>query len=698
MQYSKRGDDYALFESLVAVSDRDGAPDWRFGKYVDSYRTRETLRQSPDGRAVLMERDQLDATGRSHEKTSDIAPFVAWDGEGITYEQGMPQSYVLFGCSLGHRVISESLTTADCLDTILEAERSQPESIHVGFAFKYDAEMILRDLPLRHWWTLRRHSSVRWAGYQITYHPGRVFRVSVRENNKTTTATIYDVWGFFQGSFVKALRGWLDESELEEIQRIEDGKAHRGNFTTADLHTYIVPYWEAELRLLVLLADRLRERLVSAGFCPSQWHGAGALATTLYRATGTRAHISRTAADLHIKDKDIATILPAEVNDAARHAYAGGRFELFKIGHTKQRVYQYDINSAYPNGISRLPSFKDAEWELVRDPDFDSSAFALWQVSYNDWSPEQMLKPGPLPHRSIDGRVSYPMNVSGWYWTPEAALIANSNNAIITAAWVCHHNGQYPFTWVRELYEERKRRKAAGDPSEKAYKLGLNSLYGKMAQRLGWQEDKPLPRFHQLEWAGWVTSFTRMMLYAAMLQAGSDLIAVETDAVFSLRPLDLDCGPGLGQWEVTEHEWMTYLQSGTYWSDHGAKYRGFDRDSLTHDEAMSWLQSAHWSVPLVGTTSRFVGAGRGLGTPLHRCWITESRDLLPGRSGKRLHLPELCRSCADGISPAVAMHPMFCSSKGGQTFPHHLPWLDDDAPGLEWQEAVEIEGWDYFDE
>lgn len=218
-----------------------------------------------------------------------------------------------------------------------------------------------------------------------------------------------------------------------------------------------------------------------------------------------------------------------------------------------------------------------------------------------------------------------------------------------------------------------------------------------MAQRLGWQEDKPLPRFHQLEWAGWVTSYTRMMLYAAMLQAGSDLIGVETDAVFSLRPLDLDCGSGLGQWEVTEHAWMTYLQSGTYWSDHGAKYRGFDRDSLTHDEAMQWLQRADFAVPLIGTTSRFVGAGRGLGSPLHRCWITESRDLLPGRSGKRMHLAELCRACADGVSPTVTMHPMHCVSKGGQSFPHHLPWLEDDAPGLEWQEAVEIDGWDAFE-
>lgn len=698
MTYAERGKDYQFFESLVLASDRDGAPDWRFGKYVDAYRTRETLRQTPEGRTALMERELRMKKGRSRERTSDIAPFVAWDGEGITYEQGMPQSYVLFGDSLGNRVTSESLSTADCLDTILQSERQCPEAIHVGFAFKYDAEMILRDLPLRSWWALRRHSSVRWAGYQITYHPGRVFRVSTRDKQgNVTAATIYDVWGFFQGSFVKALRGWLDDSELAEIDRIEAGKAARGAFTYDQLDNFIAPYWQAELRLLVVLCERLRERLVSAGFCPSQWHGAGALATTLYKSTGTRLHIARTERDMHIKDKDLATVLPKEVNEAARHAYAGGRFELFQIGHTDRTVYQYDINSAYPNGIARLPSLKGAEWEHVMGPAFDSSLFALWKVQYYNWSHEEMLKAGPLPHRDWQGKVSFPMNTNGWYWTPEAALIANSDNAIISEAWICKHNGQYPFTWVRELYEERKRRKAAGDPSEKAYKLGLNSLYGKMAQRLGWQEGNALPRFHQLEWAGWVTSFTRMMLYAAMLQAGSDLIAVETDAVFSLRPLDLHCGPNLGQWEVTKHDWMTYLQSGTYWSNHGAKYRGFDKDSISHDEAMHWLRQGDFGSPLIGTTSRFIGAGRGLGTPLHRCWITESRDMLPGRSGKRVHLQEMCRRCADGIPLDVEMHPMFCTAKGGTSYPHHLPWLDDSAPGLEWQEQVEIDGWDAFE-
>jgi hypothetical protein len=688
-----KGSDYDLWESLILTGDNETAPTWKLGQYVHATQSRATLRQSEEGRRLLLQNLELPMdSGRSHEKGSDVAPFVAWDGEGITYAQGMSQSYVLFGDSLGHKLAARELHTVDCLNLIIESEIDMPHAIHVGFAFKYDAEMILRDLPLRHWYVLRARSSVQYKGYTITYHPGRVFRVSRKQDGRRYTATIYDVWGFFQGSFVKALKGWMDADELQEIEKIEIGKAARGIFTYDQLDDFITPYWTEELRLLVKLCDRLRERMVSAGFCPSQWHGAGALATTLYKRSGTRQHIARTDRDRNDKsDKDLVTTLPIEVNEAARFAYAGGRFELFKIGHTDQKVYQYDINSAYPYAIAGLPSLRNNEWTRRISPNFDPGLFAVWRIEYDNWSTQQMYLPGPLPQRDNTGKVSFPQQVNGWYWTPEASLVANNTHARIAECWVMENNGEYPFEWVRELYIERQKRKAIGDPSEKAYKLALNSLYGKMAQRLGWHEGQPLPRFHQLEWAGWVTSYTRMMLFAAMQQAGSDLIASETDSVFSLRPLELDTGPGLGQWEITEHDWLTYLQSGTYWSNHGAKYRGFDKDSLTHNDAMHWLQQAKFNVPLVGTTTRFIGSGRGLGTPQHRTWITESRDMRPGLSGKRAHVIELCRQCAEGITPDKEMHPMICITKGGDSFPHHLPWLADKAPGIRWQELIEIE-------
>jgi hypothetical protein len=699
MTYTQRGSDYDMFASLLVTPDGNdalGNPEWRFGKYVHSHLPRATVRQSDDDRQLMLAHMPIPPRGRSHERQSDVAPFVFWDGEGITYASGMPQSYVLFGSSLGHEIRDKELRTVDCLNVIIEAERDAPHAIHVAFAFKYDAEMILSDLPLRSWYVLKQRSSVRYQGYTITYHPGRLFRVTAKRDGQKYTATIYDVFGFFQQSFVKALRAWLDESELEEIERIEQGKQKRGHFEYEELDSYIAPYWRAELRLGVVLCERLRERLKSADICPSGWYGAGAVASTIYKQHSIRKHMARTTRDRLDKDVDVITDLPEAVNDAARYAYAGGRFELFRLGHTERTVYQYDIRSAYPNAIAGLPSLAGARWEYIESPRFDPRLFALWHITYDDWTPTQVHRPGPLFQRDYVGRVCYPMTVEGWYWTPEAALVAGNKHTNLVGAWVCHHNDEYPFHWVRELYEERQARKATGDPSEKAYKLALNSLYGKQAQRLGWQPDKPLPRFHQLEWAGWVTSYTRMMLFHAMQQAGSSLIATETDAVFTLKKLDLPVGTALGEWDMTVHTWMTYLQSGTYWSDHGAKYRGFDADSLTHEDAMRWLRRGDFTAPLVGTTTRFMGAGRSLGTPLHRCWVTEGRDLQPGASGKRRHFADLCRPCNEGQSPATVMHPMMCAVRGGRSYEHVLPWLDENATDNEFQTMEDLDSWDAF--
>ena len=629
--------------------------------------------------------------GRDHHGTYKVngkvvpRPFMGWDGEGITYEEGKPQSYVLFGASSGDYVMGESLSTEQCLSLIMRVEEQYPHVIHVGFSFKYDVEMILCDLPVRSWYRLRAHGVVRGHGYRITYHPGKRFTVS-RFDSRTgqrTTATIYDVWGFFQSSFVKACRGWLDPHELEDIERVEAGKAKRGSFVYAELETYVFPYWLAELGLLVRLCNRLRERLTDAGVLPSSWHGPGAIATTIYREKKIRQHMSRTIRDcISNSDIDICS-LPEEVNEAAQYAYAAGHFERFKIGHHPERVWQYDINSAYPAAISRLPSLNKGEWIHDTSGAFDPHAFGMYRITFDCFRVGWLQYAFPLFYRDERRCVSFPLTVTGWYWGPEAALVAGRSDVTIHESWTWHPHGApvYPFAFVTDMYAQRQQWKAEGNPAEKALKLSLNSLYGKMAQRAGWQRNRPLPRFHQLEWAGYVTAYTRSVLYRAMNMAGPGLIAVETDAVFSTRPLpDLPVSKNLGEWDVTEHEWITYLASGTYWTDTKAAYRGLDPDSLSHDAALQWLRQGDWRRPLVGRTTRFVGSGRGLGTPLHRCWVTDERELRPGLTGKRFHVYQHCGQCQRGVSAADALHPTVVGVRGGTSQKHTLPWLQEDDP------------------
>ncbi len=141
---------------------------------------------------------------------------------------------------------------------------------------------------------------------------------------------------------------------------------------------------------------------------------------------------------------------------------------------------------------------------------------------------------------------------------------------------------------------------------------------------------------------------------------------------------------------MAEHEWITYIQSGMYWTDSKAAYRGLDPDSLTHDDALDWLRSGEWRKPMVGSTTRFIGSGTGLGTPRHRCWITDTKEVRPGLTGKRIHITEACPHCRRGYSAADVMHPTIVSRPGGVSLPHDLPWLRAGDPWAAHVRGIEL--------
>lgn len=637
------------------------------------------LRRSGAGKAELY------ATGRDGKETerrpgaSLHRKFVAWDGEGITYVEGKPQSYVLFGNSSGMYIQGRSLSTFECLRLMIQTEIADPNVFHVGFAFNYDVNMILRDVPRERLKRLRKAGHIKWNGFRIEWRPSKWFQVTRQVEDKKYTCRIWDVWGFFQGSFVKALRDYL--GDRKEFDEIEKGKAHRGDFSEEEIESVIKPYWESELHYLVLLVDRLRAYLYSAGLDITQWHGPGAIASLALRKHGMSQYMKK---------------CPQEVNDAAQYAYAGGRFELFKLGRYLGDVYQYDINSAYPEGISLLPSLSRGEWVRVRE--FDSrQRFGIYRVRLR--APLAQT-PYPLFYRDKRHCIHYPAYVEGWYWAPEVANIAKWGCVEIVEGWVFDDDGTYPFDWVRDVYGQRREWKRAGNPCEKALKLLLNSLYGKMAQRVGWNQEKMLPpKWHQLEWAGWVTSYARAKLYRAMVNAGQSLIAVETDAVFSSKPLELECGTGLGQWDLNEYDEIVYLQSGfrfmrkeDMWS---TKFRGFDKESIRLDDVMTYLKNVELSdvnreTGFAGTTTRFIGMGLAFmsKTPeIWRTWMTEPRILKMGVDGKRVHIPPFCHACKDGVSAYSGFHTLAVAKPGGgQSVAHHLPWKNDISP---WQEQFE---------
>jgi hypothetical protein len=135
----------------------------------------------------------------------------------------------------------------------------------------------------------------------------------------------------------------------------------------------------------------------------------------------------------------------------------------------------------------------------------------------------------------------------------------------MTEAWLYHTDCScQPFKEVPRYYLERL--KLGKDAKGLVLKLGLNSIYGKLAQSKGLN-----PPFQNWVWAGNITSGCRGQLISALTD---DIIMLATDGVFSRSPLKLaapkDTGTSsaskpLGGWEEKVYDrGMFVMRPGIY--------------------------------------------------------------------------------------------------------------------------------------
>lgn len=592
-------------------------PDWR------------SARRDPDARRAYLQQSTAQDIVRRDPHTR---PFIAWDGEGHTTDDGA-HHYMLFGASTGDSVTAWSLSTVDCLDLMLKVERENPHAYHVIFAGNYDVNMILRDVDTETLTRLKVRGKATWNGYRMEYRRSKWFRVSKEE----TSICIYDVFTFFACSFVSALEQYIGKDD-EDVRRIRDGKAKRAIFTPADIEE-VRAYWQSELRYLVRLCGTLRSYLRKANITIHRWHGPGAVASVILKARGFRR-------------RDV----PTDVAISAQYAYAGGRFEQFKIGRYIGKVYQYDIRSAYPYAISQLPSLT-GEWIETDEP----SMFGLYRHDgYASIGTRDVSAIGALPWRHRNGAIFYPPTVRGFYWGIELRGTDTQSWQGYTLA----NGNARPFRWISDYYKQRAEWKRNGEPAQLALKLAMNSIYGKLAQQIGWgiNEDGTLriPTYHQLEYAGYITATTRAMLYRAMMQKPHAIIACETDGIFTTEPLDLTIGEGLGEWECKTYDGIMYVQSGVYWAltkdGWQARSRGFGRGDISPTDVERWLSRiesathAYEVEPLSVTQRRFKTIGTSIGKANWRRWIEETRQLHAGTpGGKREHYEPHCPQCPGSL-------------------------------------------------
>lgn len=638
---------YEFTREIQAGCERCGKPVLPSARFCDrkcqEHFARTTRRTATRAALICSECSKtFRGTTRSNETLcpdcrSGVTNFICVDGEGIRgkcetancpcllcsgeAECGCGHSeyehrhiYVLLGC--GNEYISvDPLTRPDGLqwhevfEFLYSQYRKHPRSAFVGFVLGYDFTQWLKSLPSDKAWLLlhkegikkrtpkqpdRRKWPVRYRGWEFDMIPDKMLQIrpvicdcprSVHLTSKGCKSAswmyVCDAGPFFQTSFLKVIDPgeWQEPiCTSEEFTIIKTGKDRR---STAGFDDEMIRYNTLENEIFARVMRQLNAgfQKIDINLPRDKWFGPGAaIAQWLtHEKIPTR--------------EQIEDCVPFAADSAAMRSYIGGWFEWFIHGRIPGMAYEFDISSAYPSIIAKLPCLLHGAWEnesTLRMYPLKPSQIALVYARVKGSDPHI----GAMLHREIDGgiSVSRPYQTEGWYW--QAELEAARRAGIIdkiecTERWIYTPCAcPPPVTKIADLYEMRL---AVGKDSilGKAAKLIYNSAYGKFVQSVG-----KMP-FYNVIWGSLITSGCRTMILDAIAthpEKTKAAIGVATDAVFftSPHPGLLCCAnpceacrnekhckranrgcrcKELGYWERKPRADLTVMKPGVYWDE-----------------------------------------------------------------------------------------------------------------------------------
>lgn len=505
--------------------------------------------------------------------------FVAVDGEGITVN-GV-HSYVLLSVgteSLHHN--GAPLSWSDIWTFLWEQFQKDDTATFVGFYLGYDFTQWLRTLPderasmllTAQGRAVRSRTKnknptpfpVRYEGWEFDMLPHRRFKLRPQEGDNPWLY-VCDAGAFFQSSFLTAIdpTHWRTPIVSDaELALIIAGKEQRANAAFGpDMITYNVTENVVMQRLMSSLHAGMTE--IGVSLKRSQYFGPGQAASEWLKTTQC------------IDREEYARTTPKPVRAAAIASYYGGWFEIRRHGRVSGTSYQYDINSAYPHIIAKLPCLKHGRW-LRRLHGAPDSTYVLVQTEMQGSSTF-----GPAPYRNERGAILRPQSVKGWYWKHEieAAYAAGliDTHRIIQSWSYTPCDCEPPLAKVAELYEVR-RRIGKDTSTGQSCKLVYNSIYGKFAQSAG------MPRWANPVYASLITAGCRAQILTAIgahPERANGVCMVATDSVLFTSPHPhLAISDRLGEWSEKPMCNVTLFAPGVYWDD-AARTRIRDGKSVT---------------------------------------------------------------------------------------------------------------------
>ena len=545
---------------------------------------------------------RLNARGkRIHHSEPGVKSFIGIDGEGINVNG--EHRYALLG--IGDEYITDNLgITWDEAFQFAYSMRKKSQAM-CGFYLGYDFNQLFKTLPEQTAWMLlslkgqelRRPKTrknptpfpVRLSGWEFDTIGMKRLRlrpmvcdcpigpgIKACECKKNSWLYICDTGSFFQQSLLSVInpKTWKEPIVTpEEYDIILEGKAKRAAATRVD--DDMIRYNQLENAILCRALRALDTGFRDMGVVlpPINWYGPGQAAQAWLGTEGVQ------------KSVNLMPKIPEWFLDAAKKSYFGGWFEIMMHGIIPGETHEYDINSAYPYIISRLPCLEHGTYTRGEGlPDVKKNELCLvrarvWSRSALSHHPAKNKQHiGAMLHRGKDGNIWRPTVTEGWFWWHEleAAIAAKCVRPLPRKPRsdlhpICYEWVKYSpcdcFPPMRRVVSLYLRRQAVGKdtPLGKGAKTSYNSMYGKFAQSIG------SPVYGNPVYASLITAGCRTMILEAIAthpKGKEDVSMVATDAVYFRSPHPtLAIGEGLGEWGHKSRWNMCQFKPGVYWDD-----------------------------------------------------------------------------------------------------------------------------------
>ena len=328
----------------------------------------------------------------------------------------------------------------------------------------YDAEVILKLLGSE-LFKYKETGKLKFSfqKYTIEYHPNKCLKISKGHHS----VIFYDIAQFYHTSLVDAYQNNIKALPKEYLEV----KSKRSQFSITYYkrnQTMVRNYCIQDCIFTKELAEHWIKLFHNAfGFYPARWVSSGYLAEKVL-----------------INNRIIFPkfdSIPYEIQEMAFRSYYGGRFEITKRGFIGT-AYKYDINSAYPYSLTKIPDLSKGKW-VKRKSIHPKSILGFFRIVAN--IPDYKYIP-PFPFRT-NGLIIFPSGRFETYITLEELKATDKKYYSILDSYqfIPHGKVTYPFNdFVESMYQKRLKLKRNDNPLQLPIKIILNSIYGKTGQKV----------------------------------------------------------------------------------------------------------------------------------------------------------------------------------------------------------------------